>query len=131
MKNAKIHAIHISLQRKPWRFAVHRKLHSGHDDFQLIQNSSLPKLLTNLLAILNATSPDFIERIVRIDNERLQKSPHRSVNYFDGNHVPNWRKCLPATIGTNEASAIAALACSAARVEIKSIFERLSTVLQQ
>lgn len=131
MKNAKIDTIYISLIRKPWCFAVRRKLQSGHDDFELVKVSSLPDLLTDLFALLNSVCPDFVNRLDRLDNEQLKKSSHRTVRYFDAHHAPKWRKCLPATIGLNEARAITGLACDAASVDHKSISSRLILVLDE
>lgn len=129
MKTAKVDAIYFTLMRKPWCFAVRRKLQPSHDDFELIQASSLPDLLTDLFTILSDVCPDFVDRLDCLDSERLKKSSQRSIRYFDANHVPNWRQCLPATIGRDEARAIAGLACDAARIDHKSINLPLLLVL--
>lgn len=131
MKNARIDTIYISLIRKPWCFAVRRKLQSDHFNFEVVKVSSLPDLLTELLGLLNCECPNFVDSLDRLDNEQLKKSSHRTVPYFDADHAPKWRQCLPATIGLNEARAIAGLACDAAGVGHKSINLRLHLVLDE
>lgn len=131
MKNETINTIYFTLLRKPWCFAIHHKLQSGHDDFELVKDSSLPDLLADLFVLLNSACPDFVDRLDRLDNERLKKSSHRTVRYFVAHHAPKWRQCLPATISRFEARAIAGLACDAARVGHKSINSPLISVLDE
>lgn len=130
MENGKIDAIYFTLRRKPWCLAVRRKLQPGRDDFEFLEASSLPNLLVELLTILSSVHPEFIARLETLDLERIKKSSHRIVRYFDADYAPEWRKCLPETIGTFEAAEIAALACNAAGVRHKSISERLISVLR-
>lgn len=131
METQKIDAIYFRLHRKPWCFAVRRKLQSGHDDFEFVKVSSLPELLTNLFALLNAVCSDFVARLEKLDKERMKISSHRTVPYFDANHAPKWRKCFPVTIGRFEARAISVLACRAARVDHESINSPLLSVLDE
>lgn len=131
MENAKIETIYFSIIRKPWCFAVRRKLKSGHNDFRLVEVSSLPDLLTDCFTLLDGVCADFVDRLDRLDNERLKKSSHRTVRYFDARHAPKWRQCLPATIGRHEVRAIMGLACDAARVSHKSINSPLISVLYE
>lgn len=126
-----VDAIYISLMRRqPLCFAVRRKLQSGNYDFQLVKASSLPELLIELLTLLDGVCPDFVDRLDSLDNERINKSAHRTLRYFDAQHAPQWRLCLPSTIGRNEARAIAALACDAARVGQRSINLSLQQALE-
>lgn len=129
MKSARVDAIYISIMRQPWCFAVCRKLQSGHHNFELFKPSSLPDLLSVLFTLLNSECPDFVARLDSLDNERMEKSSHRTVRYFDAHYAPNWRQCFPDTIGRNEARAIAGLACAAARVGKHSINLSLKSVL--
>ena len=131
MKNETIDTIYFTLLRKPWCLAVRRKPQSGHDDFEFVKASSLPDLLIDLFTLLNSVCPDFVDRLDRLDNERLKKSSHRTVQYFVAHYAPKWRQCLPATIGRHEARTIAGLACDAARVRHKSINSPLILVLDE
>lgn len=131
-KGGAIDVIYISLlRRQRWRFAIHRQSGLNHHDFEIVSASSLPDLLVSLLDCLSPIHSNFIEKLDHLDNERLQKSSHRTTRYFDERFAPEWRRCLPRTIGINEARAISGLACDAAGIACRSINLPLANVLAQ
>ena len=127
-----IDAIYIGLfRRQPLRFVIHRKSILNHHDFEIVSASSLPDLLVRLLDCLSPINSDFIVKLDHLDNEGLKKSSHRTIRYFKAGFAPEWRQCLPQTIGPTEARAIFGLACDAAGIACRSINLSLANVLAQ
>lgn len=135
MSEGKVVAVYVGLIRPPRRFVLHRKLSAGHEVFELYKPRTLHEFVSQLLVALAPVRADFMAELARLDDAEFQQSKHRTRRYvaehqdalyIESKHLTEYSKqvlgyWVVTNIGRKEASAIASVACSAARVSRESI----------
>lgn len=136
MTDGKIVAVFVGLIRPPRRFAIQRRIGANREVFELFKPNSLREFVSQLLIALSSTSPDFMSKLARLDDEQFQRSKHKSrryivehreLLYIGSPHLTEKHSeqvlgfWIATNLGRKEVGAITGLACQAAGVKRESI----------
>ncbi|OGA34348.1 MAG: hypothetical protein A3G80_03785 [Betaproteobacteria bacterium RIFCSPLOWO2_12_FULL_62_13b] len=132
--DGKIHAVHIGLVVRPWRFVVERQIAPTIVRYDRYSPSTLRELMISLFELLNADCHDFAHRLASLDDgnfmgtrqQRRFIAERRDLLYIGSPHLEKhavqfqdyW---VATNVGHKEVRAIAYRACDAAGIKSESL----------
>lgn len=77
-----IRTIYISLDRRPYRFVIRRRISGLRESYEVSRPTTLGDFVADLLRVLSENSPTFMESLAQVDDREFMASKHKSRRYI-------------------------------------------------